>query len=515
MAHTALILGDQLLRDSPALEGADTVLFVESEAMLRRRPLHRLRAHLVLSGMRHFAQELRDAGGVQVVEHRRAPTLAAALAEHAGQELVAVAPNDAGARRALEALGVRLVASHQFLTDPDAFAAWADGRKRLRMEDFYREQRKAFGVLVDDGGEPLGGRWNFDADNRRPPPKEGLQAPRPWTPEEDDIDAQVRADLDALAADGVAFFGADGPRRFAVTPAEAAHALADFVEHRLEHFGPWQDAMVDGEPWLFHALLSVPLNLGVLEPLACVRAAEAAFHERDLPIASVEGFVRQVLGWREYVWGMYWLRAQQWPEANALDAQLPLPAGYRGAATGLSCLDNVVAGVAEHGYAHHIERLMVLGTIGLTAGVQPWELVRWFQTAFVDGAEWVMAPNAAGMALFADGGEMVTKPYAAGGNYISKMSSHCRGCRYKPSEKHGERACPVTALYWDFVDRHTERLAANNRTARAVHTWRRFDQGTRDAVRARAVGARAQLDGLAAAQEAPGQPALFAGDGDG
>ncbi len=494
MAHTALILGDQLMREHPALDGADRAVFVESEAMLRRRPLHRLRAHVVLSGMRHFAQELRDAGHVEVVEHRRAPTMAQALAEHAGEELVVAEPNDVGARRGLDALRVRTVPSSQFLTAPDAFADWARGRKRLRMEDFYREQRRSFGVLLDDGGEPLGGRWNFDADNRQPPPKAGLSAPAPWLPAEDDIDAGVRADLDAMATDGIAFFGRDGPRRFAVTPAEAATALEDFVEHRLPQFGPWQDAMVDGEPWLFHALLSVPLNLGVLDPLSCVRAAEDAYHARDLPLSSVEGFIRQVLGWREYVWGMYWLRAQQWPQANALDAQLPLPAGYRGAATGWNCLDTVVQGVADHGYAHHIERLMVLGTIGLTAGVQPWELVRWFQTAFVDGAEWVMAPNAAGMALFADGGEMVTKPYAAGGNYISKMSGHCQGCRFKPTEKHGERACPVTALYWDFVDRHTERLAANHRTARAVHTWRRFDQETRDAVRERAVRAREELD---------------------
>jgi deoxyribodipyrimidine photolyase-related protein len=395
------------------------------------------------------------------------------------------------------------VDSGQFLTDPDAFADWARGRKRLRMEDFYREQRRAFGVLVDDGGEPLGGRWNFDADNRRPPPRDGLHAPTPWAPSEGTIDAQVRTDLEALAADGVAFFGADGPRRFAVTPAEADSALQDFIEHRLTEFGPWQDAMVDGEPYLFHALLSVPLNLGVLDPLTCVRAAEAAYHERNLPLASVEGFVRQVLGWREYVWGMYWLRADTWPEANALQADLPLPGGYRGRPTGLNCLDTVVGGVAAHGYAHHIERLMVLGTIGLTAGVRPWELVRWFQTAFVDGAEWVMAPNAAGMALFADGGEMVTKPYAAGGNYINTMSGHCRGCRYKPSEKHGEQACPVTALYWDFVDRHADRLAGNGRTARAVSTWRRFDPGTRDAVRERAVRARAELDGTAPPPAAP------------
>jgi deoxyribodipyrimidine photolyase-related protein len=505
VAHTVLVLGDQLLPDHPALDGAERVVLVESEAMLRRRPLHRQRAHLVLSGMRRHAAALRAQGDVDVVEHRGAPTLAAALEDHDGEDLVAAAPNDLGARRALERLGVRLVDSGQFLTAPDDFARWADGRRRLRMEDFYREQRRAFGVLVDDGGEPLGGRWNFDAENRQPPPKAGLHAPAPWAPEEDDVDAEVRADLDALAARGVAFFGDDAPRRYAVTPEEGDAVLEDFVAHRLPQFGPWQDAMASAdEPFLFHSLLSVPLNLGVLDPLTCVRAAEAAYHAGDAPLASVEGFVRQVLGWREYVWGMYWLRAEQWPEANALGAHLPLPAAYRGAETGWNCLDTVVRGVARHGYAHHIERLMVLGTIGLTAGIEPWALVRWFQTAFVDGAEWVMAPNAAGMALFADGGEMVTKPYAAGGNYLSKMSGHCKGCRYKPSEKHGERACPVTALYWDFVDTHTERLAANNRTARAVSTWRRFDQETRDAVRERATRARAELDGGAEIQQALG-----------
>ena len=224
-----------------------------------------------------------------------------------------------------------------------------------------------------------------------------------------------------------------------------------------------------------------------------VRAAERAYRAGTAPLQSVEGFVRQVIGWREWVWGMYWLRAEQWPQRNALDAHLPLGEAYWGGQTGWNCLDAVVGGVAATGYAHHIERLMVLGTIGLTSGTEPWELVRWFQAAFVDGAEWVMAPNAAGMALFADGGEMMTKPYAAGGNYINKMSDHCRGCRFSPSEKHGEKACPVTALYWDFVDRHAEMLSANPRTQRGVSTWKRFDDATRAAVHERARVAREEL----------------------
>ena len=288
-------------------------------------------------------------------------------------------------------------------------------------------------------------------------------------------------------------FGADGPRQFAVTPEEARRALASFVEDRLAGFGPWQDAMVEDERFLFHSLLSVPMNLGVLEPLTVTRAAEAKYRSGGAPLASVEGFIRQVVGWREYVWGMYWLRAEQWPQRNALDAQLDLGAAYWGGQTGWNCLDSVVAGVAETGYAHHIQRLMVLGTIGLTSGTEPWQLVRWFQSAFVDGAEWVMAPNAAGMALFADGGEMMTKPYAAGGNYINRMSDHCAGCRYEPAEKQGPRACPVTALYWDFVDRHAALVGANRRTRRAVPMLERFDATTRAAIAERADVARREL----------------------
>jgi deoxyribodipyrimidine photolyase-related protein len=488
MGHTALILGDQLMRDNPALEGADRVVFVESTAGMRRLRSHRRRVHLVLSGMRHFADELRSAGTVEVVERRGAASLAAGL--EGLDDVVCAAPNSAGARRGLERLGVRQVASNQFLTDPDAFGDWAGGRKRLVMEDFYREQRRRFDVLLDANGEPEGGRWNFDADNRRPPVKD-LRAPDPHRPREDAIDEQVRADLDALGLD---LFGQDGPRQFAVTPAEAKRALASFVDDRLAGFGPWQDAMVEGERFLFHALLSVPLNLGVLDPLACVRAAERAYRDERAPLQSVEGFVRQVIGWREWVWGMYWLRAEQWPHRNALDARAPLGRAYAEAApTGWNCLDAVTGGVAATGYAHHIERLMVLGTIGLTSGTEPWALVRWFQASFVDGAEWVMAPNAAGMALFADGGEMMTKPYAAGGNYINKMSDHCRGCRFSPSEKHGPKACPVTALYWDFVAGHEDVLGANRRTQRAVSTWRRFDDATRAAVSERAGVAREEL----------------------
>jgi deoxyribodipyrimidine photolyase-related protein len=490
VSPTALVLGDQLHPGNPALADAGRVVLVESLAGMRRRPLHRRRAHLVLSGMRHLAADLRERG-VEVVEHRGAASLREALTAHRGEELVCAEPAEPRAGRALAALGVRTLPDTRFLTTPEAFAAWAAGRRRLMMEGFYREQRRRLGLLLDADGGPEGGRWNLDAENRSRPPA-GLHAPEPWRPREDEIDAGVRADLDRWE---LPLWGEDGPRRFAVTPAEAQTALEDFVAHRLAQFGRWQDAMVPGEPFLFHSLLSVPLNLGVLEPLAAARAAEAAYRAGAVPLASAEGFIRQVVGWREYVWGMYRLRADEWPRDDALEARRPLPAAFWGERVGWACLDGVVDGVRREAYAHHIERLMVLGNIALLAEAEPWETVRWFQGVFADGAEWVMAPNAAGMALHADGGVTMTKPYAAGGNYISKMSnpSWCSSCRYDPRRRTGEDACPVTALYWAFIARHRERLAANPRTAMPVRTWERFGAGEQAAIAERAERARAEL----------------------
>jgi len=344
MGHTALILGDQLSHANPALEGATRVLMIESRAALGRLRYHRARRHLVLSSMRHLAAELREAG-VDVVYEQR-DTMHDALAEHDG--VVCAAPNDAGARARLAKAGVRFVASTQFLTDPERFADWAGSRGRLVMEDFYRDQRRRFDVLMEPDGKPAGGRFNYDKDNRRPP-KEGLSAPAPYRPEEDEIDLQVRRDLDAL---DLPEFGEDGPRQFPATAAEARHALDDFIANRLPGFGTWQDAMVPGERWLFHSLLSSSLNLWLLDPLDAVRAAEAAYRDGHADINAVEGFVRQILGWREYVWAMYWLRADAWRADNALGATAPLPEVFWTGDTDLECLRQAMTDVRESGYAH-------------------------------------------------------------------------------------------------------------------------------------------------------------------
>ena len=388
MGHTALILGDQLMRDNPALAGADRVVMVESLGRLGRRRLHRRRAHLVLTGMRSLVADLRDAGAE--VEHRReAESIPAVVRElvAAGERVVCAQPNDPSGRAKLAEAGVELLDSNQFMVGSEAFAEWAASRTSLLMEDFYRDQRRRHEVLLDEHGGPEGGRWNFDKDNRQPP-KAGLTAPTPYAPPETEIDEEVRRDLDRWAAAGtVDLWGDDGPRQFAVTPHEAELALGSFIDERLRWFGPWQDAMVDGERTLYHALLSVPLNLGVLEPLRMVRAAEQAYRAGNVPIQSAEGFIRQVIGWREYVHGIAHLRRRDWPDRNALEATAELPEAFWGARSGWACLDTTVESVSATGYAHHIERLMVLGNIMLLAGVEPWAGLRWFQTAFVDGAE--------------------------------------------------------------------------------------------------------------------------------
>jgi len=431
--------------------------------------------------MRHFAAELRERGEVEVVERRDVRRMGDVLGEYG--EVVCAEPNSIPSRRALERCSVRFVASRQFLTTPKDFAAWAEGRRKLVMEDFYREQRRRFGLLLAPGGKPEGGRWNLDHENRRPA-REGLTAPQPWLPEEDEIDEQVRRDLDAMELPEC---GEDGPRLWPATHAEARRALEDFVEHRLAGFGPWQDAMVAGERWLFHSRLSSSYNLWLLDPLEACRAVEAAYARGGVPLQSAEGYIRQVIGWREYVWGMYWLRGAEWREENALDAQRPLPEAFWTGETDAECLRSTLQDVRETAYAHHIQRLMVLGNLLLTLGVRPWEAVEWFQASFVDGAEWVMIPNAAGMATFADGGAMVTKPYAGGGNYIDRMSTYCGDCVHEP------RSCPVTALYWDFMARHRDAFAHNRRMSGPLRGLGAMDPARLSALRETAEAWAAEL----------------------
>ena len=453
--------------DDPGDDGSQRVLLVESTGVFRRRTYHRAKAHIILSALRHRAAELGDRATLV-----RAETYREAVLDRA---VDACAPTSWPARHLLERLGIPMLPARGFVLGEDEFASWAEGRRgRLRQEDLYRETRRRTGVLME-GDEPVGGRWNLDEDNRMPPPKGAtdLGLPDPSWPREDAIDEEVRADLDRWERDeGISFLGVDGPRRFAVTRDEALAVLDDFVAHRLTDFGPYEDAMLERDWVMAHSLLSVPLNLGLLHPMEVVDAVVGAYDGGGVPLSSVEGLCRQVIGWREYVWHLYWWWGPDYAStANALDARTPLPEWFAtadSAAVGARCLSSALEGIRDRGWVHHIQRLMVLGNWALQRGYDPAETNDWFRRACVDGFAWVMPANVVGMALYADGGRMATKPYAAGGAYINRMSDSCRTCRYRPTERVGEQACPFTAGYWAFLDRHADTHGRNPRIAAQV-----------------------------------------------
>ena len=488
---TIWVLGDQLNRGLGPLRNADPatarVLMVESSAKVASKSWHRQRAHLVVCAMRRFAAEL-VAEGFDV-DYRSSPTLAGGLrahrAEHSPSQVVAMEPASFDGLALLRRSGVDVVRSDQFLCHYDEFAAWVADRRSAKMEDFYRWQRTRLGYLMDDG-QPAGGRWNFDADNRERPPKDGRAWPEPLRTPLDDLDRAVLADLPASC------WGSDPDGTWATSRSEALRRLHHVIEVVLPVFGPHEDAMLSTSWHLAHTLLSPYLNLGLLLPGEVCDSAEAAFRRGDVPIESAEGFIRQVIGWREYVWGQYWQWMPEYRGANELAAHRPLPPVFSGAPTQMRCVSHVIGDIDAHGYTHHIARLMILGNLALLAGVDPWEMTDWMWSSFVDGAEWVMLPNVVGMALYADGGRMATKPYAAGGAYIDKMSDYCGPCAYDRRQRVGPDACPFTTLYWAFLDRHQERFGHNARVARQVHAGKRL--GNLEEVRARADEVLAALD---------------------
>lgn len=441
------------------------VLLVESKAVFRRRVFHRQKAHLVLSALRHRTAELGDqAVFIQGETYRQA-------LDQVREPLEVCHPTSRAARDLVLAAGVEMLAPRGFVSSPQQFTDWARGRTRLRMEDFYRHARVLHDLLMD-GDEPAGGRWNLDADNRQPPPRSGrLDVAAPPMPVEDDIDAQVRADLDRWETEGVRFLGRDGPRLFPATRDEALTRLRHFLRHRLAAFGPYEDAMLAGDPLLAHSMLSAPLNLGLLDPVDVVHRAEDAYRAGRVPLASAEGFIRQLVGWRDYIWHLYWYLGEGYRHRNQLGARRTVPRWFAeldADAVQARCLSDVLAGVRDRGWVHHIPRLMVLGNYGLQRGWRPAELADWFHRAFVDGYEWVMTANVIGMSQYADAGTITTKPYAAGGAYVNRMSDYCGGCRYDPRSRLGENACPYTAGYWAFLDRNRAGLHGNARLAQPL-----------------------------------------------
>ncbi|GAA2518801.1 deoxyribodipyrimidine photo-lyase [Winogradskya humida] len=454
-------------------EPGQPVLLVESKAVFRRRAFHRQKAHLVLSALRHRAAELKDQAHLV-----RAETYAEAV-RATDSPLSVCHPTSRGARDLVRRLGVEVLAPRGFATSPQDFTAWAASRRGLRMEDFYRDARRRHGILME-GAEPAGGSWNLDADNREPPPRGArhLDVPDPPAITEDEIDHGVREDLDRWQRDdGIEFIGRDGPRMFPATRREALARLRHFVTHRLPIFGPYEDAMLAGDPLMAHSLLSAPLNLGLLDPLEVVERAEAAYRSGAAPLNSVEGFVRQIIGWRDFVWHLYWHFEPGYHRSNKLGATTPLPKWFAeldADAVEARCLSDVLAGVRDRGWVHHIPRLMVLGNYAMQRGWRPGAMADWFHRAFVDGYEWVMTANVVGMSQYADGGRMSTKPYAGGGSYVNRMSDYCGGCRYDPKVRVGEKACPFTAGYWAFLERNEAALSGNHRMGQPLRGLHRL-----------------------------------------
>ncbi|MFJ4693014.1 cryptochrome/photolyase family protein [Streptomyces sp. NPDC088766] len=466
------LFGDQLGPHFLAGGSDAPVVMIEARSVFRRRRFHRAKAHLVLSAMRHRAAELGDR-----VRYVRAETYREGLREAVGNGPVTVHhPTSYAALRLVRSLGsVTVLPARGFLVPHEEFRAWADGHggQRLRQEDFYRWVRRSHGLLMD-GDAPAGGRWNHDHDNREPPPRKArtLGAPPPYRPREDEIDEEVRHDLDRWEREGaVRFVGRDGPRRFPASRREALAALRRFVEHRLAGFGPHEDAMLARDPVMSHSLLSSSLNLGLLDPAQCVERAEEAWRAGRAPVNSVEGFVRQVAGWREYVWQLYWYFGEDYRHRNALGHTERLPEWFLeldADAVRARCLSTALAQVRDTGWTHHIPRLMLLGSHALQRGWDPAAVTDWFHRCFVDGHDWVMVPNVVGMSQYADGGRMTTKPYTSGGSYVHRMSDLCGGCAYRPGDRVGDRACPYTAGYWAFLHRHRARLERSPRMAQPV-----------------------------------------------
>ena len=495
MTRLVLVLGDQLSPGIAALARADrsrdAVVMAEvmEEATYVRH--HPKKIALFFAAMRKFASRLEAEGWRVLYTRLDDPENAGSIpgellrraAETGASEVLATEPGEWRliARLNEVPLSVTMVEDDRFLASHAEFAAWAEGRKQLRMEWFYREMRRKTGLMME-GDAPAGGQWNYDHDNRKPASGDLFRAPPPsFQP-----DAVVEEVLDLVAARFPDHFGALRPFRFATDAEGAEAALAHFLNHHLPTFGDYQDAMLAGDRYLSHAVISAYMNMGLLEPLAVCRRAEAEWRAGRAPLNAVEGFIRQIIGWREFVRGIYFLEGPDYAARNALGHDRRLPPLYWGAKTRMACLSHAVTQTREEAYAHHIQRLMVTGNFALLAGVDPAEVHEWYLAVYWDAIEWVEAPNTVGMSQFADGGVVGSKPYVSSGAYIDRMSDYCRGCAYDVKAKTGPGACPFNLLYWHFLDRHRARFEGNPRMAQMYRTWDRMDETRRHAVIAEA-----------------------------
>jgi deoxyribodipyrimidine photolyase-related protein len=453
---------DHLHRGYGALKTADpktdVIAMVESARMTTGRVWHPMRLFFLISSARHFAESLRSEGFT--VHYEKAPTTIDGLTKIQrllpGAPIVCAEPSSFKQYAALKDFGVSFVANDFFLTSRNDFALWAGAQKSFLMENFYRAQRVRLNILVE-GGKPTGGAWNFDKENRLPPPK-NYEWPQYLEHSRDAIDEEVAKELNYSPG-----------TTWATTREGALAQLKNFITNHFATFGPYEDAMANDNWAVHHSLLSPYLNNGLLHAQEVVDAAVKAFNGGSVPIASCEGFVRQIIGWREYVNGMYWFLGAEYEKNNQLGATRDLlPLLRDPSKTSMNCVGSIVSDINERAWVHHIPRLMVLSNLALITGTNPQQFLDWMREVFIDATQWVMVPNVIGMGLHADGGAMMTKPYAAGGAYISRMSTYCKGCAYDPKLRVGETACPFTTLYWDFLDRHKESFAKNHRMSQQV-----------------------------------------------
>lgn len=491
-----LILGDQLSHDISSLSdfnpSHDQILMceVKEEATYVRH--HKKKIAFLFSAMRHFAKELEDKGYIihytKLDDSKNAGSFTGeidrAIQDFAPNQIIVTMPGEYRVLQDIKkwkqrfGVTIEIREDTRFLCSLGEFAQWAGQRKQMRMEYFYREMRKKYNILMN-GKKPEGGQWNYDPNNRKPP-KDDLEIPKTYSAQIDQI-TQDCIDLVAKYFDN--HFGDLEPFYFAVTRDQALYALEKFIAERLIKFGDYQDAMVQGEPWMFHSHLSFYINCGLLNSLEVVQKAEDAYRAGKAPLNAVEGFIRQIIGWREYVRGIYWMKMPRYAEENFLEAKRNLPWFYWDAKTKMNCLRQCVLETKENAYAHHIQRLMVLGNFALIAGIDPVQVNAWYLIVYADAYEWVEMPNVSGMILFSDGGELGSKPYAAGGNYINKMSDYCKNCSYQVTKKNGSKACPFNYLYWDFFLRHEDKLKGNPRLNHSYATIKKMDQEKRNAIR--------------------------------
>lgn len=495
MKTLRLITGDQLSLSISSLKDYDKdndrVLMCEviDEATYVKH--HKKKIAFLFSAMRHFADELIELGySVCYIKLDDPLNTGSFLGEVSRQinsqpydKIVLTQPSEyrvlTDCQSWQEKLGcvIDIRSDDRFLSTTAAFSEWAAGRKQLRMEYFYRNMRQQYNILMEDG-KPVGGKWNYDSDNRQTPNVK-LAIPPPFRSSIDTITQEVINLVSERFSD---HFGDVLPFQFAVTRRQALQALKQFIEYRLFYFGDYQDAMIEGEPWMYHSHISFYLNCGLLLPMECVRAAEQAYYSGQAPLNSVEGFIRQVVGWREYVRGIYWLKMPAYKAENFFEAKRKLPDFYWTANTKMNCLSQCVTETKVNAYAHHIQRLMVLGNFALLCAIDPDEVNEWFWIVYADAFEWVELPNVTGMILFADGGYLASKPYAAGGSYINKMSNYCKTCQYSVTKKNGDNACPFNYLYWSFLTKNRDKLSNNHRLMMMYKVFDRMSDDKKKAI---------------------------------